>query len=214
VIEDEPMKPVLFAFDIFGTVLDWRRGLRESLARRDFELGDKFDAVIDRQAKLEAEGYARYAVITARSLVDVLEIPREVADEIGDEVGTWPLFQDSKPALAALMATAPCAALTNSDRVHGEEVQRSLGRWLTHWVTAEQARCYKPNPAFWQFASKELGIPLNRAFWHVSAYADYDLEVARSLGLTTVFVRRPHCRPGRADIVVSDLAELAARVSL
>src|SRR5688500_4019487 len=112
------MKPALFAFDIFGTVLDWRRGLRESLAQRDFELGDRFDAVIDRQAELEAQGYQKYTAITARSLVDVLGIPRHVAEAIGDEVGTWPLFVDSAPALSALMEVAPCAALTNSDRVH------------------------------------------------------------------------------------------------
>ena len=51
------------------------------------------------------------------------------------------------------------------------------------------------------------------AWWHVSAYADYDLVAARKLGLTCVFVGRPHARrgdPALADVVVADLAELAA----
>jgi len=43
----------------------------------------------------------------------------------------------------------------------------------------------------------------------VSAYADYDHETARSLGLSCVFVRRPHSRPGAADLAVADLAALA-----
>jgi hypothetical protein len=43
----------------------------------------------------------------------------------------------------------------------------------------------------------------------VSAYADYDLRTARELGLTCVFVQRPHSRPGTADVSVPDLAALA-----
>ena len=44
------------------------------------------------------------------------------------------------------------------------------------------------------------------------AYADDDLDVARSLGLTTVFVERPHARRGPAERVVKDLVALAALV--
>jgi len=50
------------------------------------------------------------------------------------------------------------------------------------------------------------------AWWHVSAYADYDLTTARALGLTTILVRRPHHRPGAPDLVdraFDDLSELA-----
>jgi len=34
-------------------------------------------------------------------------------------------------------------------------------------------------------------------------------RTARELGLTCVFVRRPHSRPGEADVTVPDLAALA-----
>lgn len=44
-------------------------------------------------------------------------------------------------------------------------------------------------------------------------YADYDLEVARSLGLTTVFVSRPHARTGDATHAVRDLEALANLVA-
>ena len=54
---------------------------------------------------------------------------------------------------------------------------------------------------------------ISPAWWHVSGYADYDLDVARRLGLTTVFVARPHARPGAADHQVSDLAGLADLVA-
>ena len=60
------------------------------------------------------------------------------------------------------------------------------------------------------FAARR-GVSFGPHWWHVSAYADYDLETARGLGLTTVFVERPHARPGRAEIRVRDLGELARR---
>ncbi len=46
------------------------------------------------------------------------------------------------------------------------------------------------------------------SWWHVSAYGDYALGVARSLGLTRVLVERSHHRPGPADHRLRDLNEL------
>lgn len=213
-----PPPPRLVSFDIFGTVLDWRTGLVRSLAQRGIGSGEvAFDAVVDRQGVLEQASFALYADITARSLVDVLAVPADVAAEIGREVGTWPLFDDSASALRALVARlaaagdAPSrttAAMTNSDRAHGADVRRSLGQPLGHWLAAEDIGVYKPSPAFWEAARARTGVAFGRDWWHVSAYADYDLDVARSLGLTTVFVARPHSRRGDADITVSSLTEL------
>jgi FMN phosphatase YigB (HAD superfamily) len=61
----------------------------------------------------------------------------------------------------------------------------------------------------WRAASRALGVPFSRNWWHVSAHADYDHETAGALGLTCVFVPRPHSRPGYADLVVPDLGRLA-----
>jgi len=61
-------------------------------------------------------------------------------------------------------------------------------------------------------ASRRSVVPGPR-WWHVSAYADYDLTVANDFGLTTVFVERPHARPGAASRSVRDLAGLVALLS-
>jgi FMN phosphatase YigB (HAD superfamily) len=48
------MAPQLITFDIFGTVLDWRRGLTANLAARGCAISTTdFDRVIDRQGALE-----------------------------------------------------------------------------------------------------------------------------------------------------------------
>ena len=206
--------PTLLTFDIFGTVLDWRRGLREALREHGAGLSDSdFDRVIDLQAELEAERFRSYASIVSVSLVRALGLPLRTARAIGDQAGAWPLYSDSREALRRLRAHAPCVAATNSDQRHGREVQRNLGFDLDGWICAEETRCYKPEPEFWRRVAGRRGVSFGPAWWHVSAYGDYDLGVARRLGLTCVYVQRPHARFGAADLYVRDLAELAGRVA-
>jgi 2-haloacid dehalogenase len=201
------MSIALVTFDIFGTVLDWRRGLREALGGT---LADQdFDRVIDRQGELESEQFRTYAEIFAQSLVDELGLPADEAARIGASAGRWPLFGESAAALARLRRVTRCAAVTNSDRAHGGQVQAQLGFPLDGWICAEEVRAYKPDPGMWRAASRRMGVPPGRDWWHVSAYADYDHATARALGLTCVFVRRPHSRPGPADVTVDDLSQLA-----
>jgi len=197
----------LLTFDFFGTVIDWRRGLREALGA---PLSDEdFDRVVDRQGELEQERFRPYVEIVAQSLVDELGLDAREAARIGAEAGRWPLFADSAAALRRLRSVAPCAAITNSDLAHRGQIEAQLGFALDGWICADEVRAYKPDLQLWRAASQRMGVPFGSGWWHVSAYADYDLVSARALGLTCVFVQRPHARSGPADVVVKDLSELA-----
>jgi 2-haloacid dehalogenase len=197
-------RPVLLTFDVFGTVLDWRSGLRE--------LDDAaFERCIDLQGELEQRAYRTYASILEDSLL-ALGVDERRAKQHAAHAGRWPLYPDSAAALRRLQAVAPCAAITNSDRAHGEDVQAQLGFRLSGWICAEDVRAYKPDRRLWEAASARMRVPFGRSWWHVSAYGDYDLKTARQLGLTCVFVRRPHRRAADRDVSVADVAELADRV--
>jgi 2-haloacid dehalogenase len=201
------MSIALMTFDVFGTVLDWRRGLREALAA---PLPDAdFDRIVDRQGELERGRFRPYAEIVAQSLVEVAGVDPARAARIGADAGRWPLFPDSADALRRLREVTRCAGTTNSDVAHGDQVRAQLGFALDGWICAGEVRAYKPDPEVWRAASRVMGVRFGRDWWHVSAYGDYDLERARALGLTCVLVKRPHHRAGPADIVVEDLAELA-----
>src|SRR5690349_11781695 len=206
------MRPHLLTFDVFGTVLDWRSGLERDCAAagRPLAPGD-LDRIIDRQAELEAQPHHLYSEITRRSLVEMLGMDDAAAAGIGANVGRWPLYPDSADALRALLQVAPCAALTNSDRVHGEQVQSQLGFRLSDWLCAEESGLYKPDERVWHALATRCGIAPGPDWWPVSAYADYDLAVANRVGPPTVFVTRPHARPGAAAHTVPDPAALAAR---
>jgi len=211
------MSIALLSFDVFGTVLDWRRGLRQALGGR---LSDaQFDRIVDRQGALEQADFRPYTEIVAQSLVDELGIGAQEAAAIGAAAGTWPLFPDAAQALRQLRSVAPCAAITNSDLRHRPQIEAQLGFGLDGWICAEEVRAYKPDRRMWQTAAERMGVKPRREWWHVSAYADYDLAAARALGLTCVFVERPHARrgaPALADVVVADLAALVdtARILL
>jgi 2-haloalkanoic acid dehalogenase type II len=209
------MIPQLITFDIFGTVVDWRRGMVEAVRAAGLELtADDFDRVTDLQGEIEQGEYEPYAEIVAESLVKGIGLDAEKARMIGARAGDWPLFADSRDALARLMRVAPVIAMTNSDRIHGEQVRAHLGFRLSDWICAEDVRCYKPARAFWDFAAKKAGVPFGDHWWHVSAYADYDLGAARSLGLNCVLVARPHGREDAAatNLRLGNLEELADRV--
>src|SRR5262245_46517079 len=116
------MAPTLLTFDVFGTVVDWRAGMRADLGRHGLELGeDDFDRVVDAQGADQAGPFRTYQEITAASLVRVLGLQLAAADAIGRDLGNWPLFPDSREALRRLLSLAPCVAMTNSDRAHGHQ---------------------------------------------------------------------------------------------
>jgi len=79
------MSIALLTFDVFGTVLDWRRGLREALSGVLSD-GD-FDRIVDRQGELEREQFRPYAEIVAQSLVEVAGVDPARAARIGAEAG-------------------------------------------------------------------------------------------------------------------------------
>ena len=206
--------PLLITFDIFGTVLDWKAGLEAACAARGRPLQPgEFDQIIDLQGELEQGEFDLYTSIVIKSLVGVLKFDATQAAEVADGIGRWPLFEDSREGLRRLQAVTRCAATTNSDLHHAAQVQDSLGFPLSGWICAEEVKHYKPRRDLWDSASERMGVPVGPAWWHVSAYADYDLATAKELGLTTVLVERPHCRKGPADVTVPDLRALAAVVA-
>ena len=203
-------RPKLFTFDIFGTVLDWQSGLSQALRAqgKTFRDGD-MERFNDIQGKLESGPYRTYRELTALTLTQGFGIEPAKADAVAAKVGEWPLFRDSVEGMKRLMAIAPCAAMTNSDLAHGEQVQKQLGYRLSDWICAEEVRVYKPSVEFWKAVAKRRGIAFNRDWWHVSAYANFDLDVTWKLGLTCVYIPRPHHRAGKAHHTAADLNALA-----
>ena len=205
--------PRLLTFDLFGTVVDWRSGIVSALSRSGVALDDAgFERVINAQGADEQAAFRPYVEIVARSLESVLGVAPGDARAIGERAGEWPVFADAPAAFAALTRIASCGATTNSDPVHRAAIEAQLGVRLEPWICAGEVGAYKPDARIWEAARARTGVAFGPSWWHVSAYADYDLATARKLGLTCVLIRRPHHRAGTPDLVdhtFADLGELA-----
>lgn len=200
-------------FDVLGTLVDWKSGLEQACETEGRPLNrGEFDRIIDAQAGFEQAKFLSYTKITELSLQQALGLTASLATKISAGIGSWPFYADSIESLKQLLAIFPCGAMTNSDRLHGDQIQARLGFKLSAWLCAEETGVYKPHPRFWQLMSERQHVPLGPDWWHVSAYADYDLAAANQLGLTTVFVARPHNRPSLATHSVNTLHEFLSLV--
>ena len=135
------MPPALVTIDIFGSVIDWREGLRADLAALGIPLDDRlFEEILADQERAEKSlVFQKYAEITAWSLARRLGVPPPEALAIGRRVGTWPLFPDAREALRAMLLKVPCVAMTNSDKAHGKQVEGDRGKQNRRTSDEQQA---------------------------------------------------------------------------
>ena len=129
-----------------------------------------------------------------------------------------PPHADVPAALALLRSSGlRLAALTNGTPASARAQLRyaELTPYFEQVLSADTVKRYKPAPEPYLYAASRLGV-LPRSVDLVSVHA-WDIAGARAAGLFTVFVERPGHPPNpsepRADIVVSDLGELARNIA-
>ncbi len=124
------------------------------------------------------------------------------------------LFDDVRPALAALAARFPLLALTN-----GNADLRHIGldRWFDHTVYAAQVGASKPHPAMFEAALARVGARPAEVV-HVGDDPVSDVHGARSAGLPAVWVNRKGAAwpPGMAapQHEVASLGELVGLLGI
>ena len=209
-------------FDCFGTLIDWRHGIRTTGELLFPGRGQDFlDAYITLEAEVEGEGsFKRYrAVLTettrraARQLA--LDLKPDDATALVSTIPHWPPFADVGPALAELRRDGwRFALLTNCDRDIIALTQRRLPASFDAVVTAEDVSAYKPSPAHFRLFQSTFGS--SAAVWiHVAQSYFHDIRPTHELGITRVWVNRQGERddPSIADAVISGLAQLPEALS-
>ncbi len=234
------MLPVkALTFDVFGTVVDWRRSVaREAAAALDplgFSLNWNAFALAWRaryQPAMErvrsgGRGFVKLDVLHRENLLEVLEqfgvagLPDAAIDDLNrawHRLDPWP---DVLPGMARLRAAYPLAALSNGNVALIVNMARRAGIRWDAILGAEVARAYKPMPEAYLSAADMLGlVPAEVAL--VAAHND-DLKAAAAAGLRTIFVARrtEMANEGQtkdleawdgADLAAESLEELADRM--
>jgi 2-haloacid dehalogenase len=208
-------------FDCFGTLVDWRHGIRTSaellFPGRGAELLDRYNA---HEPAVELERpTARYRDVLAETLrrasADLgLALGADDAGILGATIEFWPVFPDVAPELGALRAAGwRLALLTNCDRDIIGVTQRRLGVVIDAVVTAEAVGSYKPaHGHFDRFA--ESFSPGPGAWVHVAEGYVFDMLPAHALGIPRVWINRQGERRDESvvDVVLGDLRGLTAAV--
>ncbi len=216
-------------FDCYGTLIDWEQGITAALrplleARnaRAFSDRELLEAYAHAEAREESQAYKPYRQIlqaVTRSLATTFSATLLPADThvLENSIAYWPAFPDTPAAMNQLSYRFQLIILSNIDRDLFEQTRPKLGANLTHIITAQDVRSYKPGPAHFEAALQKTNLAPSR-ICHVAQSLYHDISVARSLGFPTVWINRRGDRPGsgatppasaKPDLEAPDLASLA-----
>ncbi|MBA3658394.1 MAG: haloacid dehalogenase type II [Gemmatimonadales bacterium] len=232
------VEPAVLAFDIFGTVVDWRSGIIHQGAR----LGRRRAIEADWGAVADA-WRGRYVPTMRR--VNAGELPwgnldrlhRLMLDEIAPTVGldmldeadrtelvhAWhrlPPWPDAVEGLHRLRRRFDIVTLSNGGIALLTHMAKTAALPWDAILSAELVRRYKPERAVYDLVPELFGVPHARVLM-VAAHLD-DLRAARAAGLMTAYVHRPLEHgpdrtleipaEGEFDIMAADFLDLAVRL--
>ena len=207
-------------FDCFGTLVDWRHGIRTTGELLFPGRGEAFlDAYIALEAEVEEGPFKRYRAVLTETTRRVaqqlsLDLKPDDATALVSSIPYWPPFADVGAALAQLRREGwKFALLTNCDRDLIAQTQRRLPASFEAVVTAEDVSAYKPNHAHFKLFQSTFGSSAE-AWIHVAQSYFHDIRPAHELGITRIWVNRQGEKsdPSLADAMVSGLAELPEAV--
>jgi 2-haloacid dehalogenase len=217
------------AFDVFGTLVDWRTTVAEAFLASGVQ-GEPEELAVDWRNRLWPvlgevnEGRRPWAnfdelhlgtlgeLLSEREL-DLAEDGRRKLVQAWHRLEPWP---DVRDGLGELRRRRPVIALSNGHVALLVELARHGDLRFDCLVSAELARVYKPDPEIYLTGARLLGV--EPAELMLAASHPLDLAAARRAGLRSGFIDRPleygPDSPPRedpdADLSVSDLHELAA----
>jgi 2-haloacid dehalogenase len=226
----------VLAFDVFGTAVDWRRGVISELAAvgREHNLALDSAAIADawrRKYRLWLDR-VRHGEIPWQNL-DGLH--RVMLDEVVVEfalqaltptdldrlVLAWhhlPPWPDAVRGLSRLRANFVLTTLSNGGMAQLVDLARAGSLPFDCILSTELVRSYKPDPAVYQLVPSLLAVRPQQAMM-VAAHVN-DLIAAAGQGMRTAFIRRPQeWGTGKAeipdvpmDIVADDFLDLASQL--
>ncbi len=185
-------------FDCYGTLVDWNAGIGAELER--LLKGAHADALLERyhtiEPRIQSERPgASYREVMALALAELAaetgtELPAEERDALGRSLPNWPVFADTKEALAEAHERGwTLVALSNSDRDLIEASMGEIGVPFDSAIVASEIGSYKPAHGHWRAFYESTGADRNRHV-HVAESHFHDIVPASELGIPSVWINR------------------------
>jgi 2-haloacid dehalogenase len=184
-------------FDCYGTLIDWDRGVRDTLAdvwpEEDAErLFHRYHDVEPRIQAGRGVPYRRVLRETLEAIAaeDELEIPPGREDALVEALPSWRPFPEVPGALAELRERGwRLAVLSNTDPDLLDASLERIGVPVHLRVTAAEAGSYKPAFGHWDTFFRHSSADRERHV-HVGASRYHDVEPCAQLGLPCVWINR------------------------
>ncbi len=228
----------LLAFDVFGTVVDWR----SSVIAEGERLGATKGITIEWEAFADGwrsiyRPYMDRVLSGAVPWTKLDDLHRQMLEETLNRFGIetlteqekrhfnrawhrlnpWP---DSAAGLQRLKSKFVIATLSNGNISLLTNMAKQAGLPWDCVLSAENVQRYKPDPAVYQLAPRLFDLAPEQVMM-VAAH-EHDLQSAKKHGLRTAYVHRPlEHGPGKAaalpaqnayDIVAADFIDLAEQL--
>jgi 2-haloacid dehalogenase len=186
-------------FDVYGTLIDWDKGVMEAFkkeADRDgFTLDESQVVPLFHEISREVEGgsYELYAEVLRRTALEMakrLDWPLEPSRSgfLPDSVQRWPAFRESMPALNKSKKKASVGLISNVDDKLLGQTRRHIHLDFDLVVTAQQVRSYKPDPAHFKEAARRIGG--KKGWVHVASSYYHDVEPCIKEKVPVIWVNR------------------------
>jgi 2-haloacid dehalogenase len=226
----------VLAFDVFGTIVDWRGGVMaevSTVARErglSIDTGQFADAWRRKAQQLWASvagGESPYVVMDelhARALTELRAEFNLQSLDAADErrlVLAWhhlPGWSDAVQGMTRLRRRYILTALSNGGMAHLVDVARFARLPFDCILSTELVKTYKPDPRVYRMVPELLRVSPDQAM--MVASHPYDLSAAATHGLRTAFVKRPdewgtgkaEVADFKADITAEDFNDLASQL--
>jgi putative hydrolase of the HAD superfamily len=222
----------VLTFDVVGTLIDFERGILDSVRRLGGEAARNLsdDDIFQPYLRGREKHYGRSSIAMSNvylSLAQELNLPSDhlTAQAFQCDVFQWPAFSDSVEALQRLRRHYRLVAMTNADRVALSCYAHTLGDPFDDTVCCDETGVAKPNTEFFAYnkgRQSAFGYK-QKDILHVAQSQYHDIGVARELGYSVCWIERRQGQEGfggtpvpkqmtQPDFHFSTLAQLADAV--
>jgi 2-haloalkanoic acid dehalogenase type II len=181
----------IVTFDCYGTLIDWRSGMRAAFAAAGLDGDAAVEAYGDVEVAVEQERYRPYRevlALTARRVGEKLGKPIADGSFLANSLPSWQPFADTNPALERLQRGGiRLGLLSNIDDDLLRETRKHFTVDFDVIVTAQQVRSYKPGEAHFITARGRIG---NARWLHAAQSNLHDIVPANALGIDSAWVNR------------------------
>jgi 2-haloalkanoic acid dehalogenase type II len=215
----------VITFDCYGTLIDWRSGIRNAFQAAATAGGVSIDpdALLDAyntfEPEVEGERYRPYREVLAEAAARAAQslgwpLDPSQAGFLPESLPSWRPFPDTNAALERLVAAGhKLAILSNVDDDLIAATRRHFTVDFDFVITAQQVHSYKPALGHFHAARERIGA----GRWLHAAQSDFhDVIPTNSLGVPNAWINRLGERPlpgGTPTYEYRDMASFAEAMS-